>query len=69
MTASDPNPGPEPGPLLSAHAALVLVTAAFIGTIVGTLTYFSTHDTPAALLAGLTASGAGTLALDRLIGH
>ncbi|MCZ7460575.1 hypothetical protein [Streptomyces sp. WMMC940] len=45
--------GDAVGPLLSMHAALVLMTSAFIGVVVGGLTYLSTSDAAAALTAGL----------------
>lgn len=66
--APDP-PGAEPGPLLTQRALLVLVAAAFIGTVVGVLTFLSAGDVAGALLAGLTGFGTATFGLHRLIGR
>ncbi|MEV8319868.1 hypothetical protein AB0Q95_37490 [Streptomyces sp. NPDC059900] len=76
MTTPPPEPtGPQPAPsapdtqpLLSQRAALVLLTAAFIGTLVGVLTWFSAGNAAGALLAGVTGFGAGTVGLHKLIG-
>ncbi|MFD6250322.1 hypothetical protein [Streptomyces roseolus] len=63
-----PAPEPEaPGPLLTAHATLIFLAAAFIGAVVGVLTSFSTGNTAAALLAGLTACGVSIPILHKLI--
>lgn len=65
-----PTPGPEePGPLLTAHAAIVLLMAAFMGTIDGVLTAFSTKEASTALLAGLGAAGLSVPVLHRLNGE
>ncbi|GHJ97729.1 hypothetical protein SNE510_72480 [Streptomyces sp. NE5-10] len=63
-----PTPESEgPGGLLTVHATLVLLAAAFIGAVAGVLTSFSTGNTAAALLAGLTACGVSIPVLHRLI--
>lgn len=59
----------EPEPLLTARSALILLTAAVLAMVVGTLTYFSAGNTAAAVLAGLTAGGASLLGLPKLIGR
>ncbi|MFF3911568.1 hypothetical protein ACFYZJ_37835 [Streptomyces sp. NPDC001848] len=67
---SPPDP-PEPGaePLLSQRAALIFLASAFIGVVVGVLTFFSAGNVAGALLSGLTGAGASTLGLDKLIGR
>ncbi|WP_285739371.1 hypothetical protein [Kitasatospora phosalacinea] len=52
---------------MSAHAALVLVGAVVVGIVVGVLTFFGGGPAAAAVLAGLTAFGAATVALHKLI--
>ncbi|WP_177181547.1 hypothetical protein [Streptomyces sp. TLI_105] len=54
---------------MSLRTALVLLTAAFIGTIAGALTALSTSNVPGALLAAMTGFGASTLGLHKLIGR
>ncbi|SEB83305.1 hypothetical protein SAMN05428939_0849 [Streptomyces sp. TLI_105] len=69
---ADPTPTPSPPdtePLVSLRTALVLLTAAFIGTIAGALTALSTSNVPGALLAAMTGFGASTLGLHKLIGR
>ncbi|QTA36835.1 hypothetical protein JHY03_70510 (plasmid) [Streptomyces sp. CA-256286] len=51
------------------RAAIILLGSGVIGGAVGALTYLSTSDTAKALLAGLAAAGASTVALHGLIGH
>ncbi len=67
-TAPDPN-NPEPGPLLSVRAALSRLAATVLGGIVGALTLVGGGNVATSLLTGLTAAGAGTAGLNRLIGH
>ncbi|MFI1928684.1 hypothetical protein [Streptomyces sp. NPDC020377] len=68
-TGPDPRPGdPDAGPLLSQRTALVLLMAAFIGTVVGVLALFSAGNVAGALLAGVTGFGTSTLGLHKLIG-
>jgi hypothetical protein len=67
-TAPDPN-DPEPGPLLSLRAALILLNATVLGATAGALTWASAGNTAASLLAGLTATGATIAGLHRLVGH
>lgn len=67
-----PPPGPQgrvSEPLLSQRAVLVLVTAAFLGTIVGMLTLFSTGNAAGAVLASVSTAGASILGLHALIGY
>lgn len=56
------------GPLLTAHAMLVLVAAAFIGAIVGVLAFLSTGNLAGSLLAGIGGFGASAPVLHKLIG-
>ncbi|NUW02874.1 hypothetical protein [Streptomyces sp. CAI 127] len=60
--------GQEPGPLLTAHAAIVLMMAILIGMVIGVLTFLSVGDAAAALLAGLTGSGFSIPVLHKHIG-
>lgn len=63
-------PGTEdPGPLLTAHATLVLIAAAFVGAVTGVLTYYSTGNTAGAVLAGLTGFGVSAPVLHKHIGR
>ncbi|MGW9436100.1 hypothetical protein [Streptomyces sp. NPDC055607] len=67
---ASPVPAPAPensGALLTAHATLVFLAAAFIGAVAGVLTSFSTGNTAAALLAGLTGCGVSIPVLHKLI--
>ncbi|MDK9498782.1 hypothetical protein QEZ40_003987 [Streptomyces katrae] len=67
-----PVPAPAPPdtePLVSLRTALVLLTAAFVATVVGALTARSTRDAAGGLIAALSAFGAATLALHKLIGR
>ncbi|MGW0121706.1 hypothetical protein [Streptomyces sp. NPDC003327] len=61
--------GEDPGALLTAHAALVLVAAGFIALITGGLAYLSTGNAAGAALTGLVTAGAGAVGLHRLVGH
>ncbi|MBE4739813.1 hypothetical protein [Streptomyces caniscabiei] len=67
-TAPDSS-SPEVEPLLSQRAVVVFLAAAFVGAVVGVLTYFSAGQVAAALLAGLTGFGTSTLGLHKLIGN
>ncbi|MFF1265266.1 hypothetical protein ACFVZE_05445 [Streptomyces anulatus] len=62
-------PAEVSGPLLTSRSALILVAAVLLGGIVGVLTYFSTGNTAAAVLAGLAGAGASTPVLHALIGR
>ncbi|MGE7384505.1 hypothetical protein ACQKM2_03235 [Streptomyces sp. NPDC004126] len=71
-----PEPVPQPAavppdtePLVSLRTALVLLTAAFIGTVLGALTALSTGNPAAGLIAALTGFGVATLGLHKLIGR
>ncbi|MEU8990424.1 hypothetical protein AB0C98_28975 [Streptomyces sp. NPDC048558] len=68
MTTTPPASGPQTEPLLPQRAVLVLLSASFMGLVVGGLTYFSTGNVAGAVLAGLTCTGVSTLALHQLIG-
>ncbi|MGJ5831959.1 hypothetical protein [Streptomyces ossamyceticus] len=68
---ADPEPrpsSPDTEPLLSQRTALVLLIAAFIGTVVGVLALFSAGNVAGALLAGVTGFGTSTVGLHKLIG-
>ncbi len=67
--AADQSAPGDTSPLISAHAAVVFVTAAIIGAIAEALTFFSTEDVAKALLAGLTGFGLSTVALHKFIGR
>jgi hypothetical protein len=62
------SPESNPRPLLPQRTVLVLLAAAFVGVIVGVLTFLSAGNVAASLLAGLTGFGASTLGLHTLIG-
>ncbi|WP_221890462.1 hypothetical protein, partial [Streptomyces sp. WAC07061] len=64
-----PPPPPDAEPLVSARTALVLLTAAFIGTVLGALTFLSTGNAAGGLIAALSGFGAATLGLHKLIGR
>lgn len=66
-TPLDRTPSTEPGPFLTMHTALVLLAAAFIGLVVGGLTFLSGGPVASALLAGLTGTGASVPVLRSLI--
>jgi hypothetical protein len=53
---------PPPGPLLTVRAALILLIAAVIGLVAGTLGYFANGGLATAALVGGGAAG-GALAL------
>ncbi|MDH6145797.1 hypothetical protein P3T35_007858 [Kitasatospora sp. GP30] len=64
MPTPDPTPqnyATTPAPFLTLRTATVLLPAAIIGLIAGSLTYFSTRSVPGAVLAGLTAAGTSVL--------
>ncbi|MFF8993226.1 hypothetical protein ACF09H_25495 [Streptomyces sp. NPDC014983] len=62
-------PGPEAQrPLLTAHAAIVLLMATVVGAIAGVLTYHSTGNMAGAVLAGLGTAGLSVPVLHNLIG-
>ncbi len=54
-------------PLLTLHAAVVLLSAVLIVLVVGGLTFLSTESIPTAGLAGLSAGGASLKTLRSLI--
>ncbi|MBJ6613931.1 hypothetical protein H4M20_34505 [Streptomyces sp. I4(2020)] len=64
---SSPPPPQGPGPFISMHTAVVLLTAIVIGLIVGGLTFLTQHSAPGAVLAGLAAAGLSAPALRSLI--
>jgi hypothetical protein len=55
-------------PLLTSHAALILLAAAVIGCVVAGLTHLSARNSAAAALAGLVGAGASIPVLHTLIG-
>ncbi|WP_457033203.1 hypothetical protein [Kitasatospora sp. P5_F3] len=58
---------PEPAPFLTLHTTLVLLAAAFIGSVVGILTFLSGGPAAGAVLAGLTGFGASVPVLRQLV--
>lgn len=56
-----------PEPFLSLHTTVVLLVALVIGLVVGGLTALAGSSAAAAVIAGLTASGAATPVLRTLI--
>ncbi|WP_228125979.1 hypothetical protein [Streptomyces sp. SYP-A7193] len=50
------------------HAAVVFLTAAMIGFVMGGLVFLHGESVPAAVAAGLVAAGGSLLVLHRLIG-
>ncbi|MEU5398136.1 hypothetical protein ABZ348_02375 [Streptomyces sp. NPDC005963] len=63
-----PSEHSQPGPFLTMHTALILLTALVIGLIVGGLTFLGGTPAPGAILAGLLSAGISVPALHRLIG-
>ncbi|MFC8006777.1 hypothetical protein ACFUC0_24345 [Bacillus subtilis] len=67
----EPSLTPRPDasrPLLTVHAAIVLLMAVLVGTVAGVLTGHSTGNTAGAILAGLGAAGLSVPVLHNLIG-
>ncbi|MEV0981852.1 hypothetical protein [Streptomyces sp. NPDC049915] len=58
---------PSEAPFLTLHTAVVLLTAAAIGGCIGVLTLFTHVPLAAAVIAGLTATGASIPVLRSLI--
>jgi len=54
-------------PLLTTRAALIFVVALLIGAGVATLTMLASDSWPAAVLAGLAATGGAVPALNKII--
>ncbi|MFD4865277.1 hypothetical protein [Streptomyces sp. NPDC058412] len=54
-------------PFLSLHTTVVLLTALVIGLVIGGLTFLTGISAAAAVLAGLTGTGASTPVLRSLI--
>lgn len=68
--AGSPSPDPQPqdeGPLVDVRTAVIFLIGAFIGLVVGGLTYLDGHSTAMALLAGVSASGVSIPVLHKLI--
>ncbi|MFJ9675252.1 hypothetical protein ACIRP5_31215 [Streptomyces sp. NPDC101221] len=59
---------PSETPLLSVHAAVVFLTAAIIGLVMGGLVFLHDKSVPAAVTAGLLAAGGSVPVLHKLIG-
>ncbi|MFJ3791354.1 hypothetical protein [Kitasatospora sp. NPDC090091] len=70
MSSPAPTPQNQPGPapFLTVRTAIILVAAVVIGLVVGGLTFLGGGPVAAAVLAGLTGSGASVLGLHQLIG-
>ncbi|WP_234334600.1 hypothetical protein [Streptomyces sp. NRRL B-1347] len=66
--APTPPNQPERDPFLSVHTALVLLTAAVVGLVMGGLVLVGGGTAAEAALTGLTAGGASVPVLRRLIG-
>ncbi|MFD8787219.1 hypothetical protein [Kitasatospora sp. NPDC059599] len=69
MPLPSPNSADQPGsaPFMTVHTAIVLLTAAFIGLVVGCLTYLSGSPVAGAVLSGLSSFGTGIPVLRQLI--
>ncbi|MEU2390910.1 hypothetical protein [Streptomyces sp. NPDC007369] len=67
MTTSPNGTGNQDRPLLSLHAAVVLLAALVIGCVVGGLSHVGGVPTALAVLAGLGAAGAAVPVLHGLI--
>jgi hypothetical protein len=69
MTTPSHTPPSQPDtvPFLTVHTTLVLLSAAFIGSVVGGLAYLSGGPVAGAILAGLTGFGASVPVLRILI--
>ncbi|MGW7055577.1 hypothetical protein [Streptomyces sp. NPDC054887] len=68
-TPPDPSdPSPAPGPLVTLHAALILLAAVVIGLVVGGLTFLGGMHAASATVAGLLATGGSIPVLRTLIG-
>ncbi|GAA0473854.1 hypothetical protein [Streptomyces olivaceiscleroticus] len=65
--ATPPSQPPDP-PFLPTHTAVVLLAAALIGLIAGTLTFLADRPAPTAVLTGLGAAGISIPVLRSLIG-
>ena len=62
-----PSNQPDPAPFFTVHTALVLLAAAFIGSVMGGLTFLSGGPVASAVLAGLIGFGASIPVLRSLI--
>ncbi len=56
-------------PLVPQRLALIAVIATVIGADIGVLTFMASPSAPAAVIAGLVATGATVMALDKLVGR
>ncbi|MFE9912865.1 hypothetical protein [Streptomyces clavifer] len=70
MTTLPPSPDDTSSqpPLLSTHSALVLMIAVIISVTIGFLTFYSTGQSSAGVIAGLMTFGASIPVLRREIG-
>ncbi len=59
---------PSETPLLSVHAAVVFLTAAIIGLVMGGLVFLHDKSVPTAVTAGLLTAGGSVPVLHKLIG-
>ncbi|GAA3850966.1 hypothetical protein GCM10022243_15980 [Saccharothrix violaceirubra] len=62
-----PSNQPDPAPFFTVHTALILLAAAFIGAVVGGLTFLSGGPVAGAVLAGLIGFGTSVPVLRSLI--
>ncbi len=63
MTSSTP----DPGPLLTVRASVVLLLALVVGVLAGGLAYLAQRSVPAAVLVGGGAAGAALLLFHTVI--
>ncbi|MEV0192366.1 hypothetical protein AB0I39_28020 [Kitasatospora purpeofusca] len=74
MSSPAPTPNPttqlpsEPDPLFTQRTAIILLGGAFIGLVVGALTFLGGGSAAGAVLAGLAGAGASVMGLHKLIG-
>nr|WP_258545140.1 hypothetical protein [Micromonospora provocatoris] len=61
------SPAPDPGPLLTVRAAVILLLALVIGVLAGALSYLAQGSVPAAILVGGGAAGAALLLFHTII--
>ncbi|WP_406466459.1 hypothetical protein [Streptomyces sp. NBC_01594] len=64
----DGGPSSAAPPFLPLRTAVVLLTAAFIGVVMGGLAYLSERSVPPAVAIGLAAAGTSSTGLRNMIG-
>ncbi|CQR59536.1 hypothetical protein [Streptomyces leeuwenhoekii] len=72
FTSSPTPPNPpkpsQPGPFMTLHTAMVLLTAVVAGLVVGGLTFLNGRPAAGAVLVGLVSTGGSVPVLHTLIG-